>query len=112
MYVARLDETAIPDKIHMTGAKTSIKRTITPWIIITTFITERTSSLEKYFSSTYSIVDREDAVEDNEDIVVGEFGEAVVETGGEEEGEDLKIEVEGGPGSWLMLRNTAKVFFL
>ena len=31
MYVERREETAIPDKIHMTGASTSISRTITPW---------------------------------------------------------------------------------
>ena len=32
-----------------------------------------------------------------------EFGEAVVETGREEKGEDLEIKVEGGPGGGLVL---------
>ena len=55
---------------------------------------------------TYSKVDGEDSVENDEDVVVCEFGEAVVETGREEEGEDLKIEVKRGPGGRLMLGNT------
>ena len=32
MYVPSVADTPIPDRIHMTGANTNIKRTITPCI--------------------------------------------------------------------------------
>ena len=46
-----------------------------------------------------------DSVEDDEDVVVCEVLEAVVHSGGEEEGEDLEVEVEGGPRGRLVLRH-------
>lgn len=30
MYVERMEDTAMPERMHMTGASTSIRRTITP----------------------------------------------------------------------------------
>ena len=42
-------------------------------------------------------VDRRDAVQDDEDVVVVQPGEAVVEAGREQEGQDLEVEVEGRP---------------
>ena len=56
---------------------------------------------------TYGKVDGKDAVEYDEDVMVGEPGEAVVQAGGKEEGQDLEVKVERGPRSWLMLRHTA-----
>ena len=52
---------------------------------------------------TYREINRSDAVENDEDVVVGEILEAVVHAGGEEEGEDLQVEVEGGPRGRLVL---------
>jgi hypothetical protein len=43
-------------------------------------------------------VDGRDAVQDDEDVVVVQLRKAVVDAGGEEEGQDLKIKVEGRPG--------------
>jgi hypothetical protein len=43
-------------------------------------------------------VDGGDTVQDDEDVVVVQLGKAVVDAGGEEEGQDLEIEVEGRPG--------------
>ena len=31
MYVVRVDDTAMPDRMHITGARTNISRTITPF---------------------------------------------------------------------------------
>ena len=31
MYVVSVDDTAMPDRMHMTGAKTNMRRTMTPW---------------------------------------------------------------------------------
>ena len=54
---------------------------------------------------SYRKINRGDSVEDDEDVVVGEVLEAVVHSGGEEEGEDLQVEVEGGPRGRLVLRD-------
>ena len=50
-------------------------------------------------------VDWCDSIEDDENVVVVEPGEAIVESGREEEGEDLEIKVEWRPGRGLMLRH-------
>ena len=54
-------------------------------------------------SSIYRKIDRGDSVEDNEYVVVGQPGEAVVHSGGEEHGQDLEVEKERRPGSGLVL---------
>ena len=59
----------------------------------------------KSANKSYRKINGCDAVEDDEDVVVGEVLEAVVHSGGEEEGEDLEVEVEGGPRGRLVLRH-------
>ena len=55
---------------------------------------------------SYRKINGGDSVEDDEDVVVGEVLEAVVHSCGEEEGEDLEVEVEAAPGGRLVLRHT------
>ena len=59
----------------------------------------------KSANKSYRKINGCDAVEDDEDVVVGEVLEAVVHSGREEEGEDLEVEVEGGPRGRLVLRD-------
>ena len=46
---------------------------------------------------------REHSVQDDEIVVIRQLREAVVETGGEEEHQNLELKVKGGPGGWLVL---------
>lgn len=54
---------------------------------------------------THSEVDTGDSVHDDEDIGVGELGEAEVEADGEHEDQQLQVEVEGRPRGRLVLGN-------
>ena len=101
MYVEREAEMAMPPRMHITGARTSIRRTITPWKA-TTKIYARYAFCKR-FTVTHSKVDRGDSIQDDEDVVVRESGKAVVDPSREEHGEDLKVEEEGGPGRGLVL---------
>lgn len=49
-----------------------------------------------------SKVDAGHSIQDDEDIGIGQFGEAVIEPDGKHEDEELEIEVETGPGRRLM----------
>ena len=43
MYVVRVDEIAIPERMHMTGASTNIRRTMTPYMMYITRFNQRQS---------------------------------------------------------------------
>lgn len=53
--------------------------------------------------STYREVHAGHAIEDGEDVGVGQLAEAEVETGGEEEHEAVQVEEERGPRGRLVL---------
>ena len=53
--------------------------------------------------TTYSKVYAGDAIHNDEDVGIGQLGEAEVESHGEHEDQELEVEVEGGPGGGLVL---------
>ncbi len=77
-------ETPIPAMIHTAGAKTNSKRTMTPigfiWFV--------------HKSKFTSKVDRKDKINCTEKLSFGWFSEAIVETNGGEEDEEVEIKEE------------------
>ena len=57
-------DTAMPDRMHMTGASTSISRTITPCVRVRAV----GGSCDSHV--THSKIDGCDSIEDNEDVVI------------------------------------------
>ena len=67
----RSPDTAMPDRMHMTGASTSISRTITPCVRVRAV----GGSCDGHVTSgvghvTHSKIDGCDSIEDNEDVVI------------------------------------------
>ena len=75
MKLERIPETAMPDNTHMTGARTSIRRTITPY-------TQERKMTETQTSHhyTYSKIDRCQSIQNDKDVLVRELREAEEES--------------------------------
>lgn len=54
-------------------------------------------------SRTHCKVDAGDPIHDDKDVGISQLSETEVQTHWEHEDKKLKVEVEGGPGCWLML---------
>ena len=82
MYVYKIELMPMPDNTHITGAKTNIRRTITPFII--KLITIKTTFLYiyiyGYLISIYGKIDACHSIENNENVFVRQILEAEVDT--------------------------------
>lgn len=92
-------DTAMPERIHMTGASTSMRRTITPWTDrLQCTISKQCGSMYRhiiylvlpadtltiltatsYRLATHSKVDRCDSIQNDENVLVSEFRETEIE---------------------------------
>lgn len=79
MYVYKIELMPMPDNTHITGAKTNIRRTITPFIIK---LTIKTTFLYiyGYLISIYGKIDACHSIENNENVFVRQILEAEVDT--------------------------------